>query len=409
AQEKAAQDKAAQDKAAQDKAAQEKAAQEKAAQEKAAQEKAAREKAAKDKAAKEKAAQEKAAKEKAAKEKAAQEKAAKEKTAKEKAAKEKAEKEKAAKEKAAKEKAAKAMENAKTYVIKSGDTLNKIAKANGVSVADLKSWNKLSSDLIHAGQVLSVNKAAAETVKAATAATTALNTNKAIQTMSNAEFVEFIGAYAAKVAPKNDLYASIMIAQAALESGWGSSKLSASPNHNLFGIKGSYNGQSVTMYTSEYSASGGWIYIPQNFKKYPSHAESLQDNANLLKNGTNWDNGYYSGAWMSNTNNYSEATAWLQGRYATDPSYASKLNAIIKNYDLTRFDRGYTGGNVTAPSVPANPNPAPTVPENSNTVTSSYTVKSGDTLWGIANSKGISVANLKSWNNLKSDTIYVGQ
>ncbi|MEG0749878.1 MAG: LysM peptidoglycan-binding domain-containing protein, partial [Carnobacterium sp.] len=296
-------------------------------------------------------------------------------------------------------------ETAKLYTIKSGDTLNKIAKANGLSVAELKKMNNLSSDLIHPGQVLAVNKAA---VGAVQTVTTAITSNKAIEKMSNAEFVEFIGAYAAEVAPKNDLYASLMIAQAALESGWGSSKLSSSPNHNLFGIKGSYNGQTATMYTSEWSASGGWIYIPQNFKKYPSHAESLQDNANLLKNGTNWDSNFYSGAWKSNSTSVYDATAWLQGRYATDPSYASKLNNIINSYNLTRFDSGYTG--------PVNPNPGSTGSDssssekpNTNTTASSYTVKNGDTLWAIANRMGVSVANVKSWNNLKSDTIYIGQ
>src|SRR5699024_333002 len=38
-----------------------------------------------------------------------------------------------------------------------------------------------------------------------------------------------------------------------------------------------------------------------------------------------------------------------------------------------------------------------------------YTVKSGDTLSKVASQNGVSVANLKSWNNLSSDTIYIGQ
>ncbi len=43
------------------------------------------------------------------------------------------------------------------------------------------------------------------------------------------------------------------------------------------------------------------------------------------------------------------------------------------------------------------------------TTNSSYIVKSGDTLTGIASKNGVSVASLKSWNNLKTDTIYVNQ
>ena len=49
-----------------------------------------------------------------------------------------------------------------------------------------------------------------------------------------------------------------MMAQAIVESGWGASTLSKAPNYNLFGIKGSYNGQSVYMDTWEY-LNGKWL------------------------------------------------------------------------------------------------------------------------------------------------------
>ena len=45
-----------------------------------------------------------------------------------------------------------------TYVVKNGDTLFKIALRSGVSVADIKAWNRLSSDFIKVGQRLDIYK-----------------------------------------------------------------------------------------------------------------------------------------------------------------------------------------------------------------------------------------------------------
>lgn len=66
---------------------------------------------------------------------------------------------------------------------------------------------------------------------------------------SQQAFINEIGNSAAAVANSNDMYASVMIAQALLESSYGSSGLASAPNYNLFGVKGSYNGQSVYMPT----------------------------------------------------------------------------------------------------------------------------------------------------------------
>jgi flagellum-specific peptidoglycan hydrolase FlgJ len=54
-------------------------------------------------------------------------------------------------------------------------------------------------------------------------------------------FINQIAPSAKTLASANNLYASVMIAQAIVESGWGSSTLSKAPNYNLFGIKGTYN------------------------------------------------------------------------------------------------------------------------------------------------------------------------
>lgn len=157
-------------------------------------------------------------------------------------------------------------------------------------------------------------------------------------------FIQQVGPMAQEVAGANDLYASVMIAQAILESGWGQSTLTTLAN-NMFGIKGSYNGQFVEMQTMEDDGNGNLYPIIAKFRKYPSLKESFQDNAHVLRT-TSFSPGvfFYHGAWKSNTSSYRDATQWLQGRYATDTSYASKLNNLIETHNLTQYDTSSGGG-----------------------------------------------------------------
>lgn len=156
---------------------------------------------------------------------------------------------------------------------------------------------------------------------------------------SSAAFINSISAYAVSLGQKYNIYPSVMIAQAILESGWGKSSLASAPNYNLFGIKGNYKGNSVAYKTSEWSKSKGWYTVIANFRKYPSYRESLEDNAKLLRNGLTWNAANYSGTWRENASNYKQATAGLvKGGYATDPGYATSLNNIIANYNLTQYD-----------------------------------------------------------------------
>lgn len=155
---------------------------------------------------------------------------------------------------------------------------------------------------------------------------------------STQEFIEEIGEDARVIGQKNDLYASVMIAQAILESGSGNSGLSREPNYNLFGIKGSYEGKSVEMPTLEDNGKGSMYTISAKFRKYPSYKESLEDYATLMTGGTLGRSTFYQGAWKSNTKTYEEATKYLTGRYATDTRYNDKLNGLIETYNLAQYD-----------------------------------------------------------------------
>lgn len=123
---------------------------------------------------------------------------------------------------------------------------------------------------------------------------------------------------------------SVTAAQAILESGWGKSTL-ATEAYNLFGIKGSYNGQSVTMLTAEYGSSG-YYYIYDQFRKYPSYYQSIEDHGYFLASNSRYSNLLWN-------RNYSTVTYLLhEDGYATDPNYASSLNSVITANGLTSWD-----------------------------------------------------------------------
>ena len=209
------------------------------------------------------------------------------------------------------------------------------------------------------------------------------------------QFLRNIIPAAQNVARGKDIYTSVMIAQAALESGWGTSALSKAPNHNLFGVKGSYNGQSVNMQTLEDSGGQNYYSIQADFRKYPSYQESLEDYADKIVNGISGAPLFYSGAWKSKTNSYQDATAYLTGRYATDTAYGSKLNRIIEQFGLTKYDTE-TAVNM-AEEIASN--------ETTTTTGNSYTVVSGDSLYAIARKTGTPIQELLSLNGLNLNSI----
>lgn len=159
-----------------------------------------------------------------------------------------------------------------------------------------------------------------------------------VKNQTTEEFIQTIGKDAQQIAWNEGLYASVMIAQAILESGSGNSQLARPPHHNLFGIKGSYQGKQVTFNTQEDKGNGQLHTIQSAFRQYPSYRESLEDYAALLKNGISRNAGFYQATWKEHASNYQVATKALTGKYATDTSYDKKLNALIETYRLTNYD-----------------------------------------------------------------------
>lgn len=222
-------------------------------------------------------------------------------------------------------------------------------------------------------------------------------------------FLNTIGPVAQQVAQENGIYASVMIAQAALESGWGNSALSTQ-GHNLFGVKWNGTGNYITMPTQEYYG-GQWHTINAKFQSYNSYYDSLTSYAQLIKNN-------FPNSTRANAATPQIAAANLKngvyGSYATDPNYANSLDRMISDYGLTRYDV-YMGTSSTNQNQ-QNSNAANSSQHesqisagNGNQIPDTYTVKAGDSLWGISQTYGTTVNNLKQINNLSSNVIYVGQ
>ncbi|MEO1768828.1 glucosaminidase domain-containing protein [Candidatus Enterococcus ferrettii] len=160
-----------------------------------------------------------------------------------------------------------------------------------------------------------------------------------VKNQTTEAFIQTIGADAQTIAWSEGLYASVMIAQAILETGSGNSQLARPPYHNLFGIKGSYQGKNVSFNTQEDKGNGQLYTIQSAFRQYPGYRESLEDYAALLKKGISSNAGFYQATWKENASTYQAATKALTGKYATDTSYDKKLNALIETYGLDAWDQ----------------------------------------------------------------------
>ena len=138
--------------------------------------------------------------------------------------------------------------------------------------------------------------------------------------------------------------AAVTIAQAIDESAWGNSQLAAK-YHNLFGIKGVGPAGSVDLPTSEFY-NGQWVNIDAPFRVYHNVAESIADHAELLATS-----GYYQRAMADRAVPDAFAND-LTGVYATDPDYGATIIAIMKLYNLYRFDSPATASQPTATAAP---------------------------------------------------------
>lgn len=149
--------------------------------------------------------------------------------------------------------------------------------------------------------------------------------------MTPDEFIDFIGDTAGRICAKYNLPASVCIAQAILESGWGRYCIG---QFNYFGRKWNGWGNYVRQQTTEY-INGEYVTIYDKFQSYESLEDAIRDWCVLIKEEPAyaealavWEKGWCV-----------EDFVWaLAPVYATDPDYARKIIATMEANDLYRFD-----------------------------------------------------------------------
>jgi flagellar protein FlgJ len=124
--------------------------------------------------------------------------------------------------------------------------------------------------------------------------------------------------------------ASLTLAQAALESGWGA----RAPGFNLFGIKAdaSWQGPTTSFKTTEH-VNGADVHPVLKFRAYASWLDSMVDHARFIL-----ANPRYAPCFKETTG-AGWARAIAAAGYATDPDYASKLLDIMRARNLQFYDQ----------------------------------------------------------------------
>ena len=152
-----------------------------------------------------------------------------------------------------------------------------------------------------------------------------------VKRMTHEQFIEFVGRNARRAMAETGVPASVTVAQAILETGWGKHTIGAAKN--LFGIKGRGPAGSVRAPTREF-INGQWVTVNADFAKYDSFEQSISEHARFFLR-----NRRYARALQFKTDPNTFAREIHKAGYATAPDYADQLIALMQRHNLYRFDR----------------------------------------------------------------------
>lgn len=162
-------------------------------------------------------------------------------------------------------------------------------------------------------------------------ASTQITTELPLKFEGPEDFIASLFPFAKEVERKTGIDARLMLAQSALETGWGKHpilKQDGSPSYNLFGIKANHawQGEQAEITTTEFR--GGIAMKEQaSFRAYTSYEDSFHDYAQFLTT-----NDRYQDALVLSDQPKEFAKELQAAGYATDPKYAEKISSIVDRY-----------------------------------------------------------------------------
>lgn len=148
--------------------------------------------------------------------------------------------------------------------------------------------------------------------------------------LSPEQFFDKIRKHAETVQEKYHIPASIVMAQAALETEYGNKV----KGNNYFGIKASKHDKAENiqhMSTHEYYG-GRYQSIVDSFRRYAGLADSTEHYGRFIAGNDRYKHVVHA------SNAHAAADELQKAGYATDPKYAQKLKSIIDKYKLTKYD-----------------------------------------------------------------------
>lgn len=145
--------------------------------------------------------------------------------------------------------------------------------------------------------------------------------------MNPDQFYQTYLPYALAVSERTGVDPKLVLAQAALETGYGKS----APNNNFFGIKSHGKSGGSDLMTSEFEG-GRMVRKPQSFRGYSDPSESFEDYGTFLLENPRY------GDVLASEDLQSQINAMGESGYATDPEYASKLTSIVNRFSSFEDD-----------------------------------------------------------------------